>query len=796
MKKALVLLFLVILLTINSITYATDYYISSSGNDLTNSGTSSATPWKTISKVNSAFSTLKAGDRILFNRGDTFYGTLNITKSGSAGNPITIGAFGTGSNPIITGFTIVTGWTSKSSGIFSKVVTCESAPNLATVDAVNTPIGRWPATGWRYYESHSGNNSITDKELSGSPDWDGAELIISPNSWTIDRKSITDHTNNSITFSPSISTTIYDGYGYFIQNDLKCLGNKLGEWCYNSGTTTFYMYFNDNNPDNHLVKLVTLDKLVSISGYNYVTFDGLTFEGSNLYSFYLSNAGHIIVQNCKINFSGNYGLFGTGATQNLLIDNNEINQTNNNAIWLNGGCTYAVISNNIIQNTGIIPGLVKSAEQNCCGILYAGDNSKVIYNQIFNSGYAGIIGQANNTTVQYNFLNYFCLTKDDGAGIYTSGNAATGRLIANNIILNGGLGGSIGTPAFRDMGTVVAHGIYLDENCYKVTVTGNTTANCSYSGIYLHNAHDNTIENNLSYNNVNTQIFFAHDGNNAIKGNKMNKNKFIAKSSSANALEFKTSANDISSFGTADNNYYARPLSDNNVFRIKDPSNNYASKDLAWWKTYTGQDANSKKSPISITNSNDLMFEYNSSKTDKVVALGKPMIDIEGTKYQSSITLSPYASTVLIVDPNPSQTTNPVYLSCAIENSTPSVLEMTYNMSLANVIPAVSAFTVKVNSVTRTVNSVAISGTKVLLTLSSPVVYGDVVTIAYTKPSANPLQTSAGGQAASLSTQSVTNRVIPVASITVTGAGGASTIYNSRRITSDECCSITIQCCK
>ncbi|HEY5124074.1 MAG TPA: hypothetical protein VIK14_10090, partial [Ignavibacteria bacterium] len=90
MKNALILIFLIL----STIASATDYYVSSSGND-SNNGLSSSTPWKTIIKVNSAFSTMKPGDRILFNRGDTFYGTITVTKSGSTGNPITIGAYGT-----------------------------------------------------------------------------------------------------------------------------------------------------------------------------------------------------------------------------------------------------------------------------------------------------------------------------------------------------------------------------------------------------------------------------------------------------------------------------------------------------------------------------------------------------------------------------------------------------------------------------------------------------------------------------------------------------------------------------
>ena len=43
----------------------------------------------------------------------------------------------------------------------------------------------------------------------------------------------------------------------------------------------------------------------------------------------------------------------------------------------------------------------------------------------------------------------------------------------------------------------------------------------------------------------------------------------------------------------------------------------------------------------------------------------------------------------------------PKYLSSVIENGTPAVLEMTYNLTLADIVPDVSAFTVTVNSVAR-----------------------------------------------------------------------------------------------
>ena len=84
---------------------ATNYYVSNSGDD-SNPGTSESSPWQTISKVNA--STFSPGDKILFQRGDTFYGSLTIRNSGSSGNPIVYGAYGTGLNPVITGFTDIT----------------------------------------------------------------------------------------------------------------------------------------------------------------------------------------------------------------------------------------------------------------------------------------------------------------------------------------------------------------------------------------------------------------------------------------------------------------------------------------------------------------------------------------------------------------------------------------------------------------------------------------------------------------------------------------------------------------
>lgn len=81
---------------------AANYYFSNTGSDA-NSGTSTSTPWQSISKFNSVFASLNPGDKIFFKRGDTFRGSLAISRSGNADNQMVIGAYGAGAKPLFLG---------------------------------------------------------------------------------------------------------------------------------------------------------------------------------------------------------------------------------------------------------------------------------------------------------------------------------------------------------------------------------------------------------------------------------------------------------------------------------------------------------------------------------------------------------------------------------------------------------------------------------------------------------------------------------------------------------------------
>jgi hypothetical protein len=75
------------------------HYIDSQNGADGNNGLSTATAWKSLSKVNSA--TLGPGDTILFKCGCAWSGQLTCRWSGSSGKPIVIGKYGIGYNPII-----------------------------------------------------------------------------------------------------------------------------------------------------------------------------------------------------------------------------------------------------------------------------------------------------------------------------------------------------------------------------------------------------------------------------------------------------------------------------------------------------------------------------------------------------------------------------------------------------------------------------------------------------------------------------------------------------------------------
>src|SRR3954454_11726448 len=145
---------------------ATNYYFSSTQGDDSRSSSQAqnpSTPWKSIDKLNSFVSNLKPGDQILFKCGDTFYGAISTTKSGTSSAPVTYSSYGSGAKPVISGLTKVSSWTSLGNGIYeSNALPAGTTVNMVVINGKQYAMGRYPNAnssngGYLNFESHGTN---------------------------------------------------------------------------------------------------------------------------------------------------------------------------------------------------------------------------------------------------------------------------------------------------------------------------------------------------------------------------------------------------------------------------------------------------------------------------------------------------------------------------------------------------------------------------------------------------------------------------------------------------------------
>ncbi|MCX3264021.1 right-handed parallel beta-helix repeat-containing protein [Pedobacter agri] len=597
--------------------FADTYYFSSVSGDDRRSAVEAQnpnTPWKSIEKLNVFFPSLKAGDAVMFKRGETFYGSIIVNGHGSAGNPIIFSAFGVGNNPIITAFVTLTEWQPVGNGVYeSQNNLLGSNVNVLVLNNQAQEMGRYPnasATnkGWLTIKSHN-NNSITDPNNTSGINWKGAEIVIRKNHWIIDRHIISNQSGNTITYIQTNDTHYYptDGYGYFIQNDLRTL-DAMGEWYYNPATKKMYIYFGTNLPSSFVVQASTIDNIVyanKANGQNaYLTFENLTFNGANAHAFSLSYGSNIVIRNCNLESSGNSAISAYQSTY-TTVEKCIIKGAQNNGVYLNEKCHNSKVSNNTISNTMNFPGLGQNGDHKGLGVYVGGDNMLVEYNNVLNTGYTGIYFAGESITVKNNLVDNFCLLKDDGSGIYTfTGSANTkysNRKVIGNIILNG-IGAREGSDVAIDSKSAPAKGFYADDNATGILLESNTISKISDHGIFIHNGRDINLRANTVFNNT-VQLALAHDElGEAITNVSSTENIFFSKTSDQLIGKFSNKDADIAGMGKFDNNFYVRPFDQGNIIQTEQfaQSSSYTSKlyDLESWKYSFKQDGATSPSPV------------------------------------------------------------------------------------------------------------------------------------------------------------------------------------------------------
>ncbi len=230
---------------------ATTYYVSPNGSDA-NNGTSPGSAIQTLARASGL--QLNAGDQVLLERGATFSGKLAVWRSGTAGAPITIGSFGSGNKPVVTGdclevggsYITMTDFTVSNctqNGIWSdgtgNVITgVEATHNIHGIDvgehAQNNKV-------IRNYLHH--NDRMAPNTPGAFDDYGAVGVVVQGDNTEVAYNTITDNWAVSADFGTDGSAVeIYGGIGTLVHHNTANNNRTFTELGNNRSANTTYAY--------------------------------------------------------------------------------------------------------------------------------------------------------------------------------------------------------------------------------------------------------------------------------------------------------------------------------------------------------------------------------------------------------------------------------------------------------------------------------------------------------------------------------------------------------------------------
>ena len=578
---------------------AATYYVSNSGSD-TNTGTSTTSAWKTIDKVNTLSSALLPGDQVLFQRGGTFRGTLNINCSGSASQFITIGAYGTGALPIISGSTSVTNWTVHSGNIYRAQV--GQLVTQVYVAGSRMTLARYPNTGWLRNDNATVTTLYDNALTQSSGYWNAATVVIRSANWCYEIPTVSGFSGGTLSF-PAITTNMGNlNWGYFLCNKLSEL-DQAGEWFYESTSGYLYLWAPGNaNPGSLTVEASTLDHGI-VTGWQrqYIKVQDLEFRHQRVAGFRNDGSNYVTLTGCTfrnlyhgIRSYGTYNTYtastytDTYATGAYLIDNN------------------TTFSYNTLTNIAILPG---QGETNWgyFGVRGNGAGCVIRANSFDYTGYTAIEVNQDHL-VEKNVVRHALALLNDGGGI--AFDSSNGLIVRDNTVMD--LIGNIDSSAPNFIQCVpIGHGIYFGNTTNKNDlIQYNTVFNCPSAGIHYDHtmvSSGNQVKDNVLYNNQwqlslsdvsnsvgtgATSPFFVPSYNDVISGNLM----YCLKEGQECLHEYNCYSATPVDFGTFSNNRYYNPYNELSIEVHNTFAGTHTYYHLEGWQTERGEDAGSSRS--------------------------------------------------------------------------------------------------------------------------------------------------------------------------------------------------------
>jgi parallel beta-helix repeat protein len=597
----------------------TTYYVANDGND-TNDGTSEATPWQTIEKVNSS---VESGATVLFKRGDVFRGQVSLDGTKT---DVTFGAYGTGEAPLIAGSVEIGSWTPYNEHIW--VANLAHIPHVVEhgiahlfVNGELVRIARYPNVddpnkGWLKVDEGLSKNSFSDAALTQPAGYfDGATLRIRTYSWLFRQSVVTSYTPGVVTLADEIGSFIPE-WGYYFDNLFAFLDHE-NEWYYDAANQLVYLWPPDNaDPNTLLVEGATYEIGIRVFWHeDNVTIENLAFRHQTEYGVDVNSSEYAVVRNNTFSYCQNAGVH-TWNAGNILISGNTFDDMLNLAIAPSAANDYdvgtSIIEKNTITNTGMVPGYGKPTGGYYEAIKINGSGFTIRKNTIEYTGYCGIdlIGGSHNNIVENNVVRKSLMLLDDGAGIivYSNNNQIRGNIVlesyGNRDESDGLASPTSGHHRVMGMGISTAGGTSGN------VIAGNTVANNRDWGIRINKSSNTTIQNNVLYNNR-QQMVLEGDGTTAYN-NTVSGNTFLSLAPDQIGIVI----SDENAFGTFDHNTYCNPYSE---VVLKREGRYYA---LAHWQhEFPTHDQNSqgcevRLSEYTVSNPGANMLENSSFDTD------------------------------------------------------------------------------------------------------------------------------------------------------------------------------------
>lgn len=663
----------------------TDYFVAcSTGND-SNNGTSVATPWKTLSKLNSSTGSMPVGSRILFKRGETCYGTINAYKSGTQSAPIEYNAYGSGSAPIISGTDKITSaWTQHSGNIWKTTIAPNLNPKYLFVNSDIQTFAKYPNTGWLTTSSTNGSsitNSWIGAQASGS--LTGASVVFRSSPWSWEKEVVSGHSGSSISFPASnyagnLSNGSWEdtGWGFLLENKLSFL-DTAGEWFYNKNSGELYFWAPANaNPNNLNVSISTKDTGFSIGWQRTdVKVKNLAFEGFNLTGlFHPSGEGdmkRVVVENNEIRNTQTairmYTTNGNSASLANTIRNNYIHDVYSEGIYLQGGNGH-LIEGNVLRNIGNNAQLgAKPEDWNFFGIRVVDGNSNYIVrrNIVENIGYIGIVAGGSGLITE-NVVSNTGDILNDGGGIAID--FTDGLNITKNIVKNISYDMSTMPPLYEGYGPIVK-GIYFgDKSIKNTTVAENIITDVFGSGIWMDHSKPftgNIVRDNIIHDFGQSGIGFS-DYSNYTSGSctspssnstcfvpqyndLVTGNQIYATKSEATPLTklyvYSNGTGAVADFGTIDGNYYYNPFTTTKVKTRRNFNGVSNSYTFPQWLAVSNEDDNSTYSNYTTSISNAAEIFYN--QTSSPITQSVNGCNANGTPLTGTQTIQPFRALVV-----------------------------------------------------------------------------------------------------------------------------------------------------